>query len=301
MSELILAYRTGEDLANAVAEAEDAFNAQIARVAEELSADSETRILSMAGPTCSGKTTAAARLSEKLQALGRRAVALSIDDFYLDRSVIDAMGDEPDYESFSAIDSAYLSECVGRLLGGQRAMIPRYSFAEGGRAGYSECVPQSGDIYIFEGIQALYPQVMELFGHSAKSLFISVADDAVINGVFFDKTELRLVRRLLRDFNNRATSADETLTLWKSVRKNEEANILPYAGGCDFTVSSYLAYETPVIARALVGILAQVPEESANYPLANHLAAKLSLLLPVSADTDIVPEGSILREFTGRA
>lgn len=298
MNALILNFKNKTELLDSVVKAELAYDRQITKVADAVAADKGVRILSLAGPTCSGKTTTAARLTCELTARGRHTVALSIDDFYYDRETLHSMSDEPDYESFAAIDSDYLSECVSRLLDAKSAMIPRYDFATGCRAGYTEYVPGEDNIYIFEGIQALYPQVMKLFGTSAKSIFISVTDDAVINGVYFDKTELRLVRRLLRDYHNRASSADFTLTLWKNVRLNEENNILPYADGCDFAISSYLDYETPVIARALMGILSEVPEESVNYSLASHLQAKLSLLLPVSSDTDIVPEGSILREFT---
>lgn len=298
MNALILEFKNKAELLSAVAPAEAAYDGQIASVANAVADDKSVRILALAGPTCSGKTTTAERLTSELSARGRKTVALSIDDFYLDRDKLDSMGGEPDYESFAAIDSDYLAECVSRLLSGKSAMIPRYDFTTGSRAGYTECAPGDDNIYIFEGIQALYPQVMELFGTAAKSIFISVTDDAVINGVFFDKAELRLVRRLLRDYYSRASSADFTLSLWKNVRRNEENNILPYADGCDFAISSYLAYETPIIARALMGILAEVPEDSANYPLASHLQSKLSMLLPVSADTDLVPEGSILREFT---
>lgn len=298
MNALILDFKTRSDLLASVEQAELAYDRQITAVAEAVAADKNVRILSLAGPTCSGKTTTASRLTAELTARGRHTVALSIDDFYHDREKLHSMGDEPDYESFAAIDSAYLAECVSRLLDGKSAMIPRYDFATGCRAGYTECVPGEDNIYIFEGIQALYPQVMKLFGESAKSIFISVTDDAVINGVYFDKTELRLVRRLLRDYYNRASSADFTLALWKNVRLNEENNILPYADGCDFAISAYLVYETPVIARALMDILSEVPEDSINYSFASHLQSKLSLLLPVSADTECVPEGSILREFT---
>ena len=297
MKEKVINFKSKTDLKNSVNEAEARFHEQICDVAEALVGDN-TRILSLAGPSCSGKTTASHLLCRELERMGKHAEAFSIDDFYRDH-----INEEPnpDYESIGAIDTEYLRECTDRLLGGKNAMMPVYDFVAGSRTSYREIRPGADDIFIFEGIQALYPQIVELFGgENTKKAFICVNDDAEINGVFFDRNELRLLRRLLRDFLFRGSDADFTLGLWKNVRKNEDENIFPYWDGCDFKISSYLEYETPIIGKALIPVLAEVANESENYQIAAHLVNKLSSLASVFADPNAVPDSSILREFIGK-
>lgn len=160
MKEKVINFKSKTDLENSVNEAEARFHEQICDVAEALVGDN-TRILSLAGPSCSGKTTASHLLCRELERMGKHAEAFSIDDFYRDH-----INEEPnpDYESIGAIDTEYLRECTDRLLGGKNAMMPVYDFVAGSRTSYSEIRPGADDIFIFEGIQALYPQIVELFG-----------------------------------------------------------------------------------------------------------------------------------------
>lgn len=145
MKEKVINFKSKTDLENSVNEAEVRFHEQICDVAEALVGDN-TRILSLAGPSCSGKTTASHLLCRELERMGKHAEAFSIDDFYRDH-----INEEPnpDYESIGAIDTEYLRECTDRLLGGKNAMMPVYDFVAGSRTSYREIRPGADDIFIF--------------------------------------------------------------------------------------------------------------------------------------------------------
>ena len=297
MSVLRLTFDTPASVREAIADAEASYTSQIASTVDAILADG-ARVISLAGPTCSGKTTTALRFTEEFAKHTRKCVTLSIDDFYRDRDREVDMQTTPDYESISAIDTELFNDCVTKLLRGESAMFPRYDFTVHRRAEYYELTPSPEDIYVFEGIQAIYPEILAILGGEARSIFISVTDSARINDVPFDKNELRLLRRLLRDYIGRTSPADFTLRLWQTVRDNEERTIYPASAGCDYRISSYLAYETPIIAEYLLPIIDEVPVASDCFIAAERIAAKLRLLAPLSPGVEVIPEGSILKEFT---
>lgn len=270
----------------------------IKRIAREIY-DSNAKIIPLSGPTCSGKTTASGILCDELREMGKKAVVLSIDDFYKENPVFSEDG-TPDFETVNSIDTKCMSECVKKLLSGESAMIPQFDFAKRSRSAYKELVPEEGTVYIFEGIQALYPEVRSLFGkESTKSVFICIFEDVEFPSVTFTSDELRLVRRILRDSLFRSSSADKTLGMWKSVRENEERNIFPYADGCDCRIDSYLDYETPFMASSVIAELEKVPEESENHTYALYLSEKLKKISHLSVDREDIPRDSLIREFIG--
>ena len=297
MSELRMEFTSPDSVRARISDAERSYTEQITETVKAILKQG-ARVISLAGPTCSGKTTTAERLTEEFAKHGRKCVTLSIDDFYRDRDRQADLQTTPDYESISAIDTDTFNECVTKLLRGEKAMFPRYDFMEHRRAEYYELVPGPDDIYLFEGIQAIYPEILALLGRDAKSIFISVTDDVRINGVPFGKNELRLCRRLLRDYIGRTSPADFTMRLWQTVRDNEEKTIYPASKGCDYRISSYLAYESPIIAEYLLPIIDEVPVTSEYFISAEKIAQKLRLLAPLSPGADVIPEGSILKEFT---
>lgn len=295
MSELDIQFDTKEDLAAAIFGAENSFSDQITRAAAQICSEDSLKAICLAGPSCSGKTTAAALLSDELRRRGRHVVTVSIDDFYRDFGRED--GGSVDFESFSALDSDALAKAAKAIRATGPVLIPVFDFVSRRRRSFRRVVPRPDTVFLFEGIQALYPEFSAFFP-DARRIFISVAEDARINGVFFDKSELRLLRRLLRDKLYRDSSADFTLTLWRSVRENEEQNILPREAECDIRIDSYLCYETPILCRALMPITAAVSPESANFAAAGILTEKMSRLVALAVDESFIPEGSVLREFT---
>lgn len=279
---------------------ENNFQRELTEVIEQLFEDAHPKIIALSGPTCSGKTTTAKKLTERISDAGRNTVMLSIDDFFLnrkERNVVD--GKAPDYDSVKAIDLEYLGKVTSRLLGGREALLPQYSFLETSRVGYNEYYPHERDIYVYEGIQAVYPEVTAMFSHAYKSIFISVMDDICYNGVTLTKHEIRLLRRIVRDHRFRNASAEFTLHLWEGVRDNEEKSIFPNAGNCDVYVDSFLDYEPFIIAPLADELLATVPHNSRYIREACELREKIAVFECNHFDDRMIPENSVFHEFIG--
>jgi len=259
----------------------------------------EPSVIALAGPTCSGKTTTANRLIEQIGALGHRAVVLSIDDFFYDRKDRNRVDLEvPDYDSVAAIDLDYLSVFLDRLRKRQCVLVPKYDFTATRRVGYHEYCPAPMDIYVIEGIQAVYPEVTALFG-DYRGMFISVMDDVNVNGVAFGRHEVRLLRRIVRDYNFRGATPEFSFHLWQGVRKNEEANIFPNVGSYGVLLDSFQPYELCVIRNHVLPLLGSVPADSIYRREAEELAAKLAGLPELPFDDRMIPQNSVFREFIG--
>ena len=279
---------------------EKAFYDEIDEALEEIFSGGDVKIIALAGPTCSGKTTTANKLTERIVKSGKNAVVLSIDDFFLDRKDRNNVNTEaPDYDTVNAIDLDYLGKFAKDLLAGKKVFIPRYSFTETARVGYEEYIPDERDIYVFEGIQAVYPQVTALFNGNHKSVFISVSEGVSYNGTVLSSDEVRLLRRLVRDYKFRNATAEFTYHLWRGVRDNEEKNIFPNAAGCDVHINSLLSYEPFIIEKYAQEILATVPDDSQYKSEAVSLAEKLKAFDSPYFDSTTVPSNSVFREFIG--
>lgn len=254
------------------------------------------KIITVSGPTCSGKTTTSAKLTDLLERNGYGARVLSIDDFYRDNIRSE---ENPDFESAAAIDLEYFGECVEKLFCGKKVYLPTFDMKTGVRAALTEYLPSPDDIFIFEGIQAVYPEVTSVlkpFGY--KSVFINVADGAVANGVLFSKEDIRFFRRIVRDEKFRATDAYRTFRLWEDVRKNEESNILPYSANFDCKINSFLPYELFVIGKYLIPALESVPMLE-YLPRADEITNKIKKVTNEYITENMIPFGSVFREFIG--
>ena len=230
------------------------------------------RVIRLSGPTCVGKTTAAHKLTEALEAAGRVVHPISIDDFFYGRDILHKMAEESgskrlDYDSVKTIDLPALGACVRDLLERGSAQIPVFDFKTGYCSGYRDLTIPEGEepVFLFEGIQAVYPEVAALFaGIPERSLFINVMKDTVLydgegNERVFTPDRIRLLRRLVRDEAKRNSSPDFTLTLWHSVRENELRSILPYADTCDYGIDSNMAFDVHMLAPHLRRIFAEQP------------------------------------------
>ncbi len=288
------------DAADFIRACETDFRTHLDEAVTAVLADPLPSIIALSGPTCSGKTTTANRLIERISASGHRAVVLSVDDFFLDRNERNRVDLEaPDYDSAAALDLDYLAEFFTRLRAGKSVLVPKYDFVATSRVGYHEYIPDPLDIYVVEGIQAVYPEVTSLFGDSVcRSIFISVTDDVEINGVFFSRHDIRLLRRIVRDYWFRGATSEFSFHLWDGVRKNEETNIFPNAGSCDVYINSFLPYEFFTIRDDVLPLLEAVPKTSGYRPAAEELLGKLNRLTSSAfIDDRLIPQNSVIREF----
>ena len=282
-------------------ECESDFRNRLDGVVNAVLAGDDLRTIALSGPTCSGKTTTAERLIEQIAESGHHAVVISVDDFFLDRRKGDRNRVDlapPDYDSVEAIDLDYLDVFLRRLRNRQSVLVPKYDFNATRRVGYHEYLPGPLDIYVIEGIQAVYPEVTARLG-GYRSIFISVTDDVTMNGVPFDRNEIRLLRRIIRDYNFRGATPEFSFHLWDGVRRNEEKNIFPNAGNCDFYLDSFLPYELFVLRKYALPLLADVPAESIHRAAAGRLTEKLTALPELPFDVQRIPKKSVFREFIG--
>lgn len=260
------------------------------------------RIITLCGPTCSGKTTTAHILDAAFSARGKALHTVSIDDFYFDRAVLEARARESgmplDYDSPSTIDLDLFGKVVADIDDGGTVTIPRFDFQTGKRQGYETFSVTEDDVFLFEGIQAVYPELTAyLAGRRYVSLFISVEQPIACGDAVFTPEELRFMRRLVRDARTRGASAEFTFSLWGGVLANEETHIYPNRGNVDQYIDSALAYEVSVIKPQVLSLLDTLPQGSAYRPEAVALRKKLKDV-PV-IDAALVPAESVFREFIG--
>ena len=269
------------------------------------------RVIRLSGPTCVGKTTAAEKLTEALEAAGRVVHPISIDDFFYGRDVLHRMAEESgaqklDYDSVKTIDLPALRACVRELMEQGSTKIPTFSFKTGYREGYRDLTVADGEepVFLFEGIQAVYPEVTALFaGIPERSLFINVMQDTVLvdgdgRERVFTPDRIRLLRRLVRDEAKRGTSPDFTLTLWHSVRENELTSILPYADACDYGLDSNMAFDIHMLAPHLRRIFRDQPCDGDEIAAQNEILASIEGVEGID-DACLAPD-SLYHEFIPR-
>ena len=300
MVDLRLDIKSAEEAEKYIINCEAEYTAKINNAIRKITDNHENRLIMLSGPTCSGKTTTARRLTERITENRRRAVVISIDDFFLDRNTEKSVDVEaPDYDTAKAIDLDYFGYFIKRLLDKKSVLIPIYSFEKTSRIGYNEYIPHENDIYIFEGIQAVYPEITSQLEGRHKTIFISVGDDISYNGSVLTKVELRLLRRIVRDNKFRGADAEYTLHLWDGVRNNEETNIFPNSKNCDIYLSSLLEYEPFILSGYASELLKTVPTGSEYRDEADELLEKIKAFDRGFFRESMVPKDSVFREFIG--
>ena len=264
----------------------------------------DERMITLSGPSCSGKTVTARNISHAVTRAGRRMFQLSIDDFYRPRDELnreaELQGREPDYDSASSIDLDALGRVIKGIYRGEKVECPLFDFKTG-RSNESYTLDSSMvDVVLIEGIQAIYPEVTALFGGFPYiSVSINVRSPLAVCGSQFSPRELRLMRRIVRDVRTRGTTPERTFHLWEvTVLPNEEKSILPFENTAQIAIDSTMAYEPQVIRDALLPALETVPPDSPYYEKARELAAKVEPLQPI--DPEYVPQESLYSEFLGR-
>lgn len=274
---------------------------KISRLADRIASRPELKVILIAGPSSSGKTTFSKRLSVQLLACGLRPVPISTDDYFVDRSRTprDENGNY-DFEHINAMDVALLTDQLNQLIKGEEVETPRYNFETGKSEKSGKKIKlASNDILILEGIHALNPQLTEgvpaerKFKIYASALTTIMLDDHN----YIPTTDNRLLRRIVRDYKYRARSAQETIRQWPSVRRGEERWIFPYQEEADEMVNTALLFELAALREQALPLLERVPESAPEYSEAYRLRKFLSYLKPIS--TKGLPPTSLLREFLG--
>ncbi|MBN1400349.1 MAG: nucleoside kinase, partial [Anaerolineae bacterium] len=260
----------------------------------------ETRVVLIAGPSSSGKTTFARRLAIQLMVTSLRPFALALDDYFVDRdqSPLDEAGNY-DFEALEAIDVHRFNRDLMALMAGQRVRLPHYDFKSGKSVAGEEAQLNSEAIILVEGIHGLNPALVpELPPECVFRVYASALTQLNIdhhNRV--PTTDTRLLRRIVRDARSRGYLAQDTIGRWESVRRGEERNIFPYQENADVMFNSALVYELAVLKPFAEPLLLRVPEGTEEALEARRLLAFLRWVRP--CEPDLVPDNSLLREFIG--
>ena len=273
----------------------------IADIARQIAGRREhARVVLIAGPSSSGKTTFSRRLAVQLLALGLSPFALELDNFFVDREKT-PLGEDGqfDFEALEALDLNLLGEDLSRLIAGEAVELPKYNFKSGKRETGETIQLGPEHIIILEGIHGLDPRLVP--GDVAKRAFrIYVSALTQLNLDRHNRvstTDTRLIRRIVRDTRERGYTATQTISRWESVTSGEKKYIFPYQENADAMFNSALVYELSALKPLAEPILRQVPHSTPEYIEAKRLLAFLEWFLP--EQMDLIPDNSILREFVG--
>lgn len=274
---------------------------KIAQIAEQIVQDKSNRIVLIAGPSSSGKTTFSHRLSIQLRAHGVHPHPIPVDDYFVNREDTpkDENGDY-NYECLGALDVDLFNEHMSALLDGQKVELPRFNFITGKRE-YKGHTKQIGadDILVIEGIHCLNDKLTySLHKDSKFKIYISALTQLNIDEHNrIPTTDGRLIRRIVRDAAKRGSSAASTIARWDSVRRGEEENIFPYQESADVMFNSALIYELAVLKQYAEPLLFNITENMPEYDEAKRLLKFFDYFLGI--DSALIPKNSILREFIG--
>ena len=300
INSLVLKKRTS-DLINV---AEALHNKYISQIADEITRryhDGGARIVLIAGPSSSGKTTTTKRLAIQLMANLLKPQMISLDDYFVDRHTtpLDEHGDY-DYESLYALDLKQFNADLNAILKGEEVELPTYNFERGTREYRGKRIKlENRGILLIEGIHGLNPELTEHIAEQMKfRVYVSALTTITIdNHNWVPTTDNRLLRRIIRDYKYRGISAEESIRRWPSVRRGEERWIFPYQENADATFNSSLLFELSVIREEAERCLRDVKSDVPEYGEAYRLRRFLEHFEPIAAEA--IPPTSLLREFVG--
>ncbi|WP_449241677.1 nucleoside kinase [Desulfoscipio gibsoniae] len=289
---------------NLIRVAEAFHEKKIGEIADQIAKNSDLiRIVLIAGPSSSGKTTFAQRLGVQLRIHGIRPVPISLDDYFVDRELTprDDKG-EYDFECLDAIDRELFNEHLISLIQGEEVQMPTYDFLSGKRSDQVKTLKLgSRDLLIVEGIHGLNDRLTASIPKGRKfKIYVSALTQINLdNHNWIPTTYLRILRRTVRDYHCRGYSATETIRRWPSVRLGEERHIFPFQEGADVMFNSALIYELAVLKNYVEPILNMVGRDSREYAMVRRLKRFLGYFATLSAEE--VPSNSIIREFIGES
>ncbi|MDD5862840.1 MAG: nucleoside kinase [Prevotella sp.] len=274
---------------------------KLAAIADTIAANRDIKLVLLAGPSSSGKTTTCKRLSIQLVTNGIKPLQISLDDYFVDRDRTpkDANG-EYDYESIYALDLELINKQFNALFRGEEIELPKYNFQTGksGKSG-KKLKMEPNNVLVVEGIHALNPELTAQIPEAQKfRVYVSALTTILLDDHnYIPTTDNRLLRRIIRDYKYRGVNAQETIHRWPSVRKGEDKWIFPYQENANVMFNSALLFELAVIKTQAEPLLQQVPENCEEYSEAYRLLKFLKYFKPVSYRD--IPPTSLLREFLG--
>ena len=254
----------------------------------------------LSGPTCSGKTTTANKLIDEFHEAGKAVTVISIDDFFQERNYARTVNENVklDYDSVDVLDLPLLRACIKNAKVGNNIKVPIFDFVSQSRVGYNAHYITEDEVVLFEGIQAVYPEVTSSFENPFLGIFINVNEDVCLNGVYFSRDEIRLIRRLVRDRRFRGATADFTFYLWESVRENEDKSIYPNKNVCSVQLDSFMGYELFLIKPYIINVLGEIKPDSKYYLLAKEIMDKFENIQEIKYE--YIPNNSLYTEFLGK-
>lgn len=274
---------------------------KIAQIADMIDDRKDARVILVAGPSSSGKTTFTKRLAVQLRVNGLMPIMISLDDYFIDRDKTPVGEDgNPDYEALTALDINLFNENIKAILRGEEACIPTYNFKTGTREWTNNNLklPKNG-VVIIEGIHGLNDELTREIEEKSKfKIYISALTQLNLdNHNRILTTDVRKIRRIVRDYLSRGYGCEQTLKMWPSIKRGEKKNIFVFQENADVMFNSNLVYELCVLKNLAIKELEKIEESSDVY----HEAKRLKAFLNFFEDIDFskVPENSILREFIG--
>lgn len=280
-----------KEILNKIKEDELHYETTINGIAERIVGDMGIKLVLIAGGSCAGKTTTTRKLSELINASGRKAHTVSLDDYYrnIDESVYLPDGTR-DIESINSLRADMIADTFADLIAGKNTPIPMFDFMTKTRIdAYRYIKLEEGDVVLIEGLHALNLE-----------LFRETPDVSAIYRIYLfadagDNADCRFTRRMVRDSRHRDASAEHTYNLWDNVKKNEYESIEPFRKYADVTINTFFPYERGILNDDAIRLLNTVDKSSSHYDNARELIAILEKEPQIS--DDYIPENSLLREF----
>lgn len=274
---------------------------KLLNIAEEIVLNKDNyRIILLSGPSSSGKTTTSKKLSLYLKSLGLNPTHLSLDDYFHER-VETPLGQngKPDFESLKAIDVKLFDNQISKMLKGTKVIVPTYNFIEGKKEYKRTVKLNENDILIIEGLHALNDELLTNIPKNQKyKIYLSpLTYLSIDNDNRIGMTDLRLLRRMVRDNRTRGYNPSKTLNAWRDVRDGEEKYVFPFQDSADVMFNTSLAYELAVLKTFAEPLLFSIEHDDPEYETARRLLNLLKNVLPIPSES--VPKISILREFIG--
>lgn len=274
---------------------------KISKIADQIAEKKTTKMVLIAGPSSSGKTTFAQRLGLQLRINGLRPVTISVDNYFVEREQTprDENG-EYDFESIYAVDIKLFNEHLSKLLNGEEVAMPTFNFHTGHKEYKGDTLKLGkDDILVIEGIHCLNDELTPLIPSENKfKVYISAL--TVLNMDYYNRistTDSRLIRRIVRDYQFRGYTALHTLKMWDSVNRGEEKNIYPYQEKADAMFNTSLVYEISALKPFALPLLEEINNTEPEYAEARRLCDLLQYFEPI--DKNLIPSNSLLREFLG--
>lgn len=282
-----------------VDESERNYREQLDHIADQVMENEDAKILLLAGPSASAKTTTSMKIMERLVSKGEKPIVISLDDFYLDRHNLPRLDDGSiDYETIETLDLKKLDQCLGELIKTGCSDFPVFDFSTGCRATRTNHIEMDkSSIIIMEGLHALNPRITS--GYDSKNfvtMYISPHSDYLINGeIALKACDVRMVRRIIRDYFHRSSSLCNTLEMWQNVVLAEVDWIFPFRADADFVIDSTIIYEPCVYVGYLLPLIEKSDVSDDFKERINRI--KLALERFVGIDPSLVPHDTVLREF----